>query len=176
MPSPNAGPPPAQTSAPQQQGQKRNRLYVVLAVVGVLVLGAAAAIGVPAIVNGAKSDNSSSASASTTTAGTKTPAAPLPPGKITVAVLNGTSTVGLAQQVGDRVDAEGFNLGTVSNAPPGDGQRANSVAMYTPGHEREAARVARQLGIHNVEQVDANSRQIAGNASVVVVVGSDKTQ
>ena len=42
--------------------------------------------------------------------------------------------------------------------------------MYTPGHEREAARVARQLGIHNVEQVDANSRQIAGNASVVVVV------
>jgi LytR cell envelope-related transcriptional attenuator len=150
---------------------------VVLAVVGVLVLGAAAAIGVPAIVNGAKDDNSSSASAgTTTTAKTKTTAAPVAASKITVAVLNGTSVVGLAQQLGDRVEAEGFNLGTISNASPGDGQRANSVAMYAPGHARDAARVARQLGIHNVERVDANSRQIAGNASVVVVVGSDKTQ
>jgi hypothetical protein len=48
--------------------------------------------------------------------------------------------------------------------------------MYAPGHERDASRVARRLGIHNVERVDANSRQIAGDASVVVIVGSDKTQ
>ena len=49
---------------------------------------------------------------------------------------------GLAAQVGDRVDAEGFTKGTVSNASPSDGQRTRSVAMYTPGHRRDAVRVA----------------------------------
>jgi len=151
-------------------------VYIVLAVVGVLVIGAAAAIGVPAIVNGAKNDNSSTQSSNTTTtAATKKAGAPVPPDKITVAVLNGTSTQGLAAQVGNRVDAEGFTLGTVSNASPGDGQRSASVAMYAPRHRRDASRVARRLGIHDVQRIDANSRRIAGDASVVVVVGADKT-
>ena len=147
-----------------------------LAVVGVLVVGAAAAIGVPALVNGAKDNNSSSSTVKNTTTTTTKSTAAVAPNKITVAVLNGTSIPGLAAQVGDRVDAEGFTLGTVSNASPTQGQQANSVAMYSPGHERDASRVAKKLGIHNVERADANSRQIAGDASVVVVVGSDKTQ
>ena len=98
------------------------------------------------------------------------------PDKITVAVLNGTSIPGLAAQVGDRVDADGFTLGTVSNASQTQGQRANSVAMYAPGHARDARLVARKLGISNVSPVDSNSQSIAGDASVVVIVGSDKTQ
>jgi LytR cell envelope-related transcriptional attenuator len=182
LPSSTAGPGPAQTGVlgqtPQDQHKKRNPIYVALAVVGVLILGAAAAIGVPALVNGTKDNTSSSSpakkAASTTTTTSRTPA--VAPDKITVAVLNGTSIPGLAAQVGDRVDAEGFTLGTVSNASPSQGQRANSVAMYAAGHERDASRVARKLGIHNVERIDANSRQIAGDASVVVIVGSDKTQ
>jgi hypothetical protein len=36
--------------------------------------------------------------------------------------------------------------------------------------------VARRLGIDNVSRVDAETQQIAGDASVVVIVGSDKTQ
>jgi hypothetical protein len=174
------GVPPAQTgvlgAAPPPEQKKRNPFYIVLAVVGVLVVGAAAAIGVPAIVNGAKNDNSSTATGSTKTGTTRTAAAPVPPDKITVAVLNGTSIQGLAAQVGDRIDAEGFTLGTVSNASPNDGQRSTSVAMYAPGHRSDATRVARRLGIHDVQRIDSNSRQIAGDASVVVVVGSDKTQ
>jgi hypothetical protein len=171
---------PSQTgilgSAPPPK-KKRNPLYVVLAVAGVLILGAAAAVGVPAIVNGTKNNNKSAKTASATTA-TKTTAKakPVSPSKITVAVLNGTSIPGLAAQVGDRVSADGFTLGTEGNAPQVGGQRANSIAMYAPGHQRDADRVAKKLDIHNVQAVDSNTQQIAGDASVVVIVGSDKTQ
>jgi hypothetical protein len=48
--------------------------------------------------------------------------------------------------------------------------------MYSPGHRSDAVRVAHRLGISQVEPVDSNSRQIAGDATVVVLVGSDKTQ
>jgi hypothetical protein len=133
---------------------------------------------VPALVNGSKDDNSSSKSSkskSSTTA-TKKATPPVAPDKITVAVLNGTAIPGLAAQVGDRVDAEGFTLGTVSNASQTQGARANSVAMYAPGHASDARRVAKRLGIGNVTRVDAATQQIAGDASVVVIVGSDKTQ
>jgi hypothetical protein len=180
LPSSNVPTGPAQTgvigSAPPPK-KKRNPLYVVLAVAGVLILGAAAAVGVPAIVNGAKNDNKSAkTSASTASKTAKAPTKTVASKKITVAVLNGTSIPGLAAQVGDRVDADGFTLGTEGNAPQVGGQRANSVAMYAPGHARDADRVAKKLGIHNVQAVDANTQQIAGDASVVVIVGSDKTQ
>jgi len=155
--------------------KKRNPVYVVLAVAGVLIVGAAAAVGVPALVNGSKDDTPSKSSKKKTAAKTKTAATPVAPDSITVAVLNGTSIPGLAAQVGDRVDAEGFTLGTVSNAQA-SGQRANSVAMYSTGHERDAEQVAKKLNIGNVSRIDANSQSIAGDASVVVIVGTDKTQ
>lgn len=181
LPSSNVS--PAQTgvlgaSQPPQK-KKRNPVYIVLAIAGVLVLGAAAAIGVPALVNGSKDNNaggSTTASSKTGNTATKKKAAPVSPDKITVAVLNGTTIPGLAAQVGDRVDAEGFTLGTVSNASQADGQRANSVAMYASGHKADAEQVARKLNIRNVSRIDANSQGIAGDASVVVIVGSDKTQ
>ncbi|MEA2492257.1 MAG: hypothetical protein QOJ29_168 [Thermoleophilaceae bacterium] len=162
-------------SAPPPK-KKRNPLYVLLAIAGVLIVGAAAAVGVPAIVNGTKDNNKPSKSKSTTTAAKKKKAPVVAPDKITVAVLNGTSIPGLAAQIGDRVDAEGFTLGTVSNASTTQGQRANSVAMYSPGHQRDASAVARKLNIRNVQPIDAGSQGIAGDASVVVIVGSDKTQ
>jgi hypothetical protein len=168
------GPAPAPAPPPKK---KRNPVYVVLAVAGVLVLGAAAAVGVPALVNGSKDNNSPNTAKKSKKAATTTKAAaPVAPDKITVAVLNGTSIPGLAAQVGDRVDAEGFTLGTVSNASQASGQRANSVAMYAPGHQSDASSVAKKLGIRNITRVDANTQSIAGDASVVVIVGTDKTQ
>jgi hypothetical protein len=103
-----------------------------------------------------------------------TPTVATPVKDITVAVLNGTTVPGLAAQIGDQVQNDGFQLGTVSNAP--QQQRANSVAMYAPGHQRDARVVARKLHMRAVEPVDANSRSIAGNAVVVVVVGRDQTR
>jgi hypothetical protein len=180
LPSSNAGPnQPSVPASPPPQQKKRNPVYVVLAVAGVLVLGAAAAIGVPKLVNGSDNTGSSSSTAAkkaSTSSKTKTAATATAPDKITVAVLNGTSIPGLAAQVGDRVDAEGFTLGTVSNASQSQGQRVNSVAMYASGHRRDAEQVAKKLNIGSVSRVDSGSQQIAGDASVVVVVGTDKTQ
>jgi hypothetical protein len=48
--------------------------------------------------------------------------------------------------------------------------------MYARGHSRDARQVARKLNIHNVQPVDSDSQSIAGDASVIVLVGSDKTQ
>ena len=181
LPSSNVGKPgAAQTgvtgAAPEKS--KRNPVYVVLAIAGVLILGAAAAIGVPKLVNGAKDEDTPSKAAASNqkTSTTKKKATPVSADKITVAVLNGTSIPGLAAQIGDRVDADGFTLGTVSNASQTGGQRANSVAMYARGHERDARAVARKLRIGSVQPIDAESQSIAGDASVVVIVGSDKTQ
>jgi hypothetical protein len=149
---------------------KRNPVYVALAVIGVLVVGAGAAIGVPKLISG----GSSPAPAAQKKHGTTTQAAPIPTRSIVVAVLNGTTVPGLAAQIGDQVTNDGFSLGTVSNAT--QQQRAASVAMYSPGHRREARTVARKLRIHGVGPVDANSRAIAGDATVVVIVGRDQTR
>jgi hypothetical protein len=182
LPSSNVAPGPAQTgvlgSAPQAQKKTRNPVYIVLAVAGVLILGAAAAVGVPAIVNGSKSHSGTTASKSSghTSTASRHKTVAVAPNKITVAVLNGTSISGLAATVGDRVEADGFTKGTISNASLTGGQRATSVVMYSPGHRSDAVRVAHRLGISQVEPVDSNSRQIAGDATVVVLVGSDKTQ
>ncbi len=103
----------------------------------------------------------------------KRPAA-VDPSKVTVAVLNGTTVPGLARQIGDTIEQQGFQLGTVTNFI--DQQRAESVVLYAPGAEREAADVGRRLKIAQRESIDAESQGQAGDATVVVVAGADKTQ
>jgi hypothetical protein len=101
-------------------------------------------------------------------------AAGVDPGTVTVAVLNGTTVQGLAAQVADRVESSGFTIGTIANGS--DQNRAESVVLFAPGKEREAAAVSRRLGIAQREPVDPASQGLAGDATVVVVAGSDKTQ
>jgi len=108
--------------------------------------------------------------------GKKTPnkAGGISPASVRVAVLNGTTVPGLAAQIADSVEKQGFKLGTVTNF--NDQQRAESVVLYAPGAEREAAEVGRRLKIAQREPVDAESQGAAGDASVVIVTGQDKTQ
>ena len=96
------------------------------------------------------------------------------PAKVSVAVLNGTTVPGLAAQIGDSIERQGFQLGTVTNFI--DQQRAESVVKYAPGAEREAADVGKRLKISQREPIDAESQGLAGDATVVVVAGADKTQ
>lgn len=95
------------------------------------------------------------------------------PANVRVAVLNGTTVPGLAKQIGDSIERQGFQLGTVTNFI--DQQRAESVVKYAPGAEREAADVGRRLKISQREPVDAESQGLAGDATVVVVAGADQT-
>ncbi len=96
------------------------------------------------------------------------------PASVTVAVLNGTTVQGAAQNIGDTVEKHGYQLGTVSNFT--DQTRAESVVLFASGAEREATDVMRRLKIGQREPIDAGSQGLAGDASVVVLVGADKAQ
>jgi hypothetical protein len=95
------------------------------------------------------------------------------PSSVTVAVLNGTTVPGLAARVSDEVQSAGFEVGTVANSS--DQQRAESVILFAPGHEREAAAVSRRLDISQREPIDAATQGLAGDATVVVVTGADRS-
>jgi hypothetical protein len=177
------GPQPGVVDSALEPKRGRNPVYVVLAVAGVLVLGAGAAIGVPQLVNGAKNNNNSP-SKTKTTAKKKKAAKPLPPisaDTITVSVLNATSIPGLAAQIGDQAQNIGFNLGSTAQVPGilegSKPQRVNSVVLYVPGHVRDARLVAKKLSLKGgVRAIDTESRQLGGDATVVVVVGTDQTR
>jgi LytR cell envelope-related transcriptional attenuator len=144
--------------------------YLVLAVTGVLIIGGALAFAVSQ-VGGAHSSSTHSNAASGSGRAAHQP--PLSPHDVTVSVLNGTTVPGLAAQVGDRVQSEGFRLGNITNGS--NQQRGQSVVLYAPGASRQAVLVSRRLGIAGRQAMDAESQALGGSAKVVVVVGRDET-
>ena len=102
------------------------------------------------------------------------------PADVTVTVLNGTATTGLAHRVGARLGAAGYKLGNSTNAP--DQTHTATIVAYLPGFRRDAAAVAKVLKLPNsaVAVVDPDTKQVACPASpapcpanVVVTVGAD---
>jgi hypothetical protein len=100
----------------------------------------------------------------------KQAAAKIQPGEIDVTVLNGTATDGLAGTYGDKVENKGFRLGAVSNT---EQSFEASVVMFERGHAPEARKVAKQLGISDVELMSSEVKSAAAGADVAVVVGED---
>lgn len=106
--------------------------------------------------------------------GKPTPAAAnIRPSDVTVAVLNGTTIAGLAAQVGEEATADGFTLGTVTNAARTDQTR--SQVLYRKGQRAAADLVANRLGIRSTAAVDPLSAELAGSFDVVVLVGADRS-
>lgn len=136
-----------------------------------IVIGGGIAFGIAQLGGG---DSATGGDEQASPGSPEDPAAPINPTTVTVSVLNGTTVPGLAAQIGDDVEAGGFQRGNVANAI--DQQRAESVVLFREGAEREARLVARRLQISQIEPVDPESQALAGNASVVVVVGADRTQ
>jgi hypothetical protein len=107
------------------------------------------------------------------------PAAAIVPSSVTVAVLNGTATPGLAQRIATQLASAGYKKGMVGNAS--DQTRTATVVAYTPGHKRAALAVAKslKLGPASVQPIDSNTQQVAcpGTtacaAKVVVTIGTD---
>jgi hypothetical protein len=108
------------------------------------------------------------------------PAAPVfKPSSVTVAVLNGTSTSGLAGRVATKLGAAGYKKGAVTNGP--DQTRTTTVVGYLPGFKSDALQVAKSLSLGSgaVQQVDSQTQTIACpqssscSANVVVTVGAD---
>jgi hypothetical protein len=156
--------------------------YIALIVVGILVIGIGAVYGISQIGgSGAKKATGNTAAKTTPASGggaTTTPAAkpkpkPLSPSKITVAVLNGTNSTGLASQIADQLQQQGFQRGNTTNSPT-QGQQAQSVVEYSAKNSAAARLVAGKLGISDTEPIDSQTQAVAGDANVAVIIGADK--
>jgi hypothetical protein len=111
------------------------------------------------------------------------PAKAVNPASVTVAVLNGTPTGGLARRVATKLSGAGYKQGSIATAS--DATHTATIVAYLPGHKSDALAVARalKLGPASVQPVDTNTQQVACpppspcSATVVVTVGADlKTQ
>lgn len=144
--------------------------YIALIVAGVIVVGGGVAFGVSQLGG----EDGGTQTSEEQDRDQQQPAGPLNRALVTVSVLNGTTVPGLAAQIGDEIESEGFQRGNVANAL--DQQRQSSAVLFAEGAERPARVVARSLDIATIEPVDPDSQALAGNASVVVIVGADQTQ
>jgi hypothetical protein len=141
--------------------------YVVLAVVGALIVIAAGTFAV-GLVGGREEPAPPERVGVTPQQG-----APGTPSSVTFSVLNGTGVDGVAKQVADELEAAGYRRGNVTNASE---QKAESVVLYARTARADALAVAREIDVSQTEPIDAPSQALAGDASVVVVVGADQTQ
>jgi hypothetical protein len=123
---------------------------------------------------------------STTSAASNAPAkrrsaraAAVNPSSVTVAVLNGTSTSGLAHRVGLRLAGDSYKEGTIATAA--DQTHSTTVVAYLPGFKRDAQAVANSLRVSasTIQPVDQSTQAVACpppsacSANVVVTVGAD---
>lgn len=98
-------------------------------------------------------------------------------GSITVAVLNGTLTTGLAKGASDKVAEAGYRIGKITNA--NDQSRTATTVQFAEGSRRAAEDVAELIGVpvSAVSALDPGTRVVAGEDAVVVVtVGADQAQ
>jgi hypothetical protein len=88
---------------------------------------------------------------------------------VSVTILNGNGVSGAAATEASQVRARGYKIGVVGNAPRG-GYGA-TVVMYRMGLNREASRLARDLGIRLVSPLDGLRPRDLHGAKLAVVVG-----
>jgi hypothetical protein len=163
------------------EGSRLGGRYLAIALAGLLVLGGAAVYGVTQLTGKDSANGNGNGQAATrgtangngSGSSKQKQGGAVKPGSVTVAVLNGTTVPGLAATLSDQIAAAGFKVGTITNFS--DQQLAESVIQYAPGHQAEARAVSRRLGIAQREQVNPSSQALAGDATVIVIAGSDKS-
>ncbi len=146
--------------------------YLALIAAGVLILGGGVAFGATQLLGG--DDDSTPASSGGQSSRRAAQPAAVDPGTVTVSVLNATTVLGLAAQIGDEIESAGFQRGNVTNAS--EQARDESAVLFDKGAMEEGREVAKALKIKQVEPVDPASKRLAGDATVVVIVGADQTQ
>ena len=104
---------------------------------------------------------------STTPAQSKKPT--LARNETSVMVLNGNGQAGAAHAAADRLQARGYLLGNVGNAPS---ITPHSLVMYRPGYEAEGRRLGSDLHIRIVRPLDGmRPAQLLG-AHLVLIIGT----
>jgi hypothetical protein len=95
------------------------------------------------------------------------------PAETQVAVLNGTSTTGLAHRLSASLQQSGYSQATpLDGTPPGTHQV--TVVEYSSGHRAEAENVAKALSVSTVQPMEAAVSPLVGSSTVVVIAGMDK--
>jgi hypothetical protein len=107
---------------------------------------------------------------------------PLPPGKIEVAVLNGTAVAGspgvpgLAEAVAREVKSDGFDVGQIGDA----GSSVDTLAAYNKPEDRGAAQqvkeeLSKQLDDIKLGEMSGDIRGQVGSANVAVIIGQNNS-
>lgn len=145
------------------------------------VLGVAAVIAVLLIVtsSGGKSNPSGNATTSNApSARHKTKAKAFNKGAVTVTVLNGTATAGLAAHILSELGNAGFRQGSATNAA--SATVTTTSVSYLPGQKAAAQQVAKSLKLptSSVSPITSSTQSIACpqtscNVDVVVTIGQD---
>ena len=92
----------------------------------------------------------------------------LPRNQVSVMVLNGNGTAGAAHAAANRVQAHGYLLGNVGNAPS---VTPHTLVMFRQGFAGEGRRLARDLHVRIVRPLDGmRTSQLLG-AHLVLILG-----
>jgi LytR cell envelope-related transcriptional attenuator len=142
----------------------------------VLVAAAAAAAVIVALVVGLASPDTRQQPPAQQTPPVTTPVKPVAPTQL--AILNGTTTTGLARAAADTLIAKGYAEPNVVTNDTTNQQRKHSEVFYEPGYRNEAFSVADCLHIRfdRVHEMTASARALADRADIAVFVGADQTR
>lgn len=137
---------------------------IIAIVAAVLILGAAAAWAATSLLGSDSSPGGKNGGAA------KTQNAK--PAQIRVAVLNGTGGTesGLANDYATALEQDGYQIGVVTDATD---TFTESVVMFASGHQAEAGKVGKAVGIDNTAAMDADITGLSSGADVTVVIGTD---
>lgn len=94
---------------------------------------------------------------------------------VTISLLNGTSTPGLAKLGSDALAKADFTDVTTGNRNDGVNYTTSTV-YYAAGSKIEAQEVAKELGIKDVKEADEETLAAGGSVPVIVVLGADFDQ
>lgn len=162
-------------SGPKYFKRERSAGRTTLLILGGVVLGVVVIVlAVSALKGGSKpSPTATQSSTPSTVAHTTTPAPASNPSELNVAVVNGTSTNGLAHHLADDLQQSGYKRAEASSAVP-PGTHATTVVQYTSGHRADGQAVAKALDVTRVKPMEGSTASLVSHATVVVVAGADQ--
>jgi hypothetical protein len=93
----------------------------------------------------------------------------LPRNEVVVMVLNGNGQAGAARAAADRVQAKGYLLGNVGNAPR---VMPHTIVMFRPGFAAEGRRLAHDLRVRIARPLDGMRPSQLLGAHLVLILGT----
>ncbi|MGH2960481.1 MAG: LytR C-terminal domain-containing protein, partial [Solirubrobacterales bacterium] len=91
---------------------------------------------------------------------------------VTVAVLNGTDTAGIAATAATGLNKAGFTDTTTGNLNDGT-VHPSSIVYYASGSKQEASEVAKELAVTDIKPANDDVLAAGGSVPVIVVLGAN---